>query len=496
MTSTTTTASTPRPDPSDPAGGDRGFFGHPRPLAHLFGVEMWERFSFYGMQGILAIYLYFSVADGGLGLDRGVAVSLVGAYGGGVYLSTVLGAWLADRVAGPERVLFGSAIIVMAGHVALALLPGAAGVGVGLVLVALGSGGIKANATSLVGALYAEGDPRRDAGFSLFYMGINAGALVGPLLTGLLQSRVGFHWGFGLAALGMALGLTQYAVGRRHLPASTAHVPNPLSASGRLVAVGVGLALVVVVAVAVLTGLLTASDLADVTAVVVVVAMLAFFVQILRSREITATERSRVWAFVPLMAANVVFWALYQQQFTVVAVYSDVRLDRDLLGWEMPISWVNSINPVFIIALAPLFAAAWTRLGPRQPSTPVKFGLGTVLMGVAFWLFLAVPGGEGAAPLPALAGILLVFTLAELLISPVGLSLATKLAPQRFATRMVALYFLSVSLGTTLAGSLGAYYDPEAETGYFAILGAAAVLAGLLVLVATKPIGRLMAGVR
>ena len=175
---------------------DTGFFGQPRVLANLFGVELWERFSFYGMQGILLIYLYYSAAEGGLGIDEAVATGIVGAYGGAVYLSTILGAWLADRLIGPERTLFYAAICVMAGHIALAVCPDLAGVGLGLVLIALGSGGVKANATSLVGSLYDEHDARRDAGFSLFYMGINIGALLGPLLTGLLQKEAGFHWGF------------------------------------------------------------------------------------------------------------------------------------------------------------------------------------------------------------------------------------------------------------------------------------------------------------
>ncbi len=174
---------------------DTRFFGQPWSLVHIFGVEMWERFSFYGMQGILLIYLYFSVTDGGLGLPEAVAGGIVGAYGGSVYLSTILGAWLADRLFGSERVLFVSAIVIVSGHLALALLPGFVGVGVGLVLVALGSGGLKANATSVVGTLYRPDDERRDAGFSLFYLGINLGAFLGPILTGLLQSTLGFHWG-------------------------------------------------------------------------------------------------------------------------------------------------------------------------------------------------------------------------------------------------------------------------------------------------------------
>ncbi len=489
-----------RTDPPAPSGvekrRDTGFLGQPWPLASLFGVEMWERFSFYGMQGILVIYLYYSAAEGGLGIDEGTATGIVGAYGGAVYLATILGAWVADRLIGPERTLFASACVVMSGHVALALIPGLGGVAVGLSLVALGSGGVKANATSLVGSLYAEDDDRRDAGFSLFYMGINIGAFAGPLLTGLLQENQGFHYGFGLAAVGMALGLVQYAVGRRSLPDRTREAPHPLEPSGRLKYAAALAVFALAVAVLALTGLMDAGNLADWVLGVVSVAAVAYFVLILSSSELSGTERSRVWSFVPLFLCNAVFWSLYQQQFTVVTIFSDKRLDRDLFGWEMPVSWVNSINPVMVIVLAGAFAALWTRLGDRQPVTPVKFGLGTVVMGLAFWAFLLTPGGENTTPVLLLAGILLVFTLGELLISPVGLSLSTKLAPERFRTQMVALYFLSVAFGTAMAGKLGGFYDPDDETGYFLVLGAVAVATGLLVLVLTKPITRLMAGVR
>src|SRR4051812_6393667 len=247
---------------------------------------MWERFSFYGMQGILVLYLYFSAEDGGLGISKATATGIVGAYGGAVYLATILGAWVSDRLAGPERTLFGSAIVVMLGHIALALLPGLGGVGVGLGLVAVGSGGVKANATALVGSLYAEDDERRDAGFSLFYMGINIGAFFGPLVTGLLQDTKGFHYGFAVAAVGMALGLTQYAFGRRSLPESTHDVPHPLQPSRRvLYAAGL-----VVVAIAIaglaITGLMTAGNLANWVLAVVSVAALAYFVLILTSHDV------------------------------------------------------------------------------------------------------------------------------------------------------------------------------------------------------------------
>ncbi|PYY64738.1 MFS transporter [Curtobacterium sp. MCPF17_003] len=486
-----------RTTPADREGRPgRTFFGQPFELSTPFAVELWERFSFYGMQGIVLIYMYYTVTQGGLGIDKGIAAGIMGAYGGAVYLFTIIGAWIADRLIGADRTLFGSAIVVMLGHIALALVPGVAGVGVGLVLIALGSGGLKATATTIVGGLYSREDPRRDAGFSLYYLGVNLGAFFGPLLTGLLQSSLGFHWGFGLAAVGMAAGLVQYAIRRKKLPEVVRHVANPVDRRRLpLIGAGVVVALVVIV-VAVLTGLLNVGNLPTVVVAVVVLATIGYFVVILSSG-ITRDERSRVFAFIPLFIGSAVFWSLYQQQFTVVTVYSDERLDRSLFGWEMPVSWVQSINPVFIIVLSGVFAALWTKLGDRQPSTPTKFALGTGIMGLAFLLFLPFTGsGENGTPLLALVGILLVFTLAELLLSPVGQSVATKLAPPKFQTQMVALFFLSVSLGTAVTGVLSRYYDPANEAPYFTILGLVAVVVGVVLLLLAKPVLRLMRGIR
>jgi POT family proton-dependent oligopeptide transporter len=476
---------------------EKTFFGQPRALANLFGVELWERFSFYGMQGILLIYLYYEAGRGGLGIDQDTATSIVGAYGGSVYLATVVGAWLADRMFGPERVLFGSAILVMCGHLGLALIPGLTGVAIGLILIALGSGGVKATATSIVGALYDEHDPRRDAGFSLFYLGINLGALLGPLLTGLLQQNLGFHYGFGAAALGMAIGLTQYALNRRNLPGSARTVANPLPRRRLpLVAALAGVA-IALIAVLALTGLLPAAHLSTIVVVLSILVAIAYFAVILSSHRVDRTERRRVFAFIPLFIASAAFWSLYQQQFTVVTIYSDKRLDRDLFGWTMPVSWVQSINPVMIIILSGVFAAIWLRLGDRQPSTPVKFAAGTIVMGIAFLLFLPFAGsGPNSVPLLGLTGIILVFTIAELLLSPVGLSASTKLAPAAFRTQMVALFFLSVALGTAASGTLAGYYSEDHETAYFGILGAIAIVIGLLLWLIAKPLQRLMGGVR
>ncbi|MDX3190987.1 peptide MFS transporter [Streptomyces sp. MN03-5084-2B] len=475
---------------------DTRFFGHPRGLANLFGVEMWERFSYYGMLGILPIYLYYKVEQGGLGLAQESALGIVGAYGGLVYLSAVIGAWVADRLLGSERTLFYSAVLIMIGHISLALLPGLAGIGVGLVCVAVGSGGLKSNATAIVGTLYAEGDERRDAGFTIFYMGVNLGGFVGPLLTGLAQTEVGFHLGFGLAAIGMALGLTQYTFGRKNLGDKAKEVPNPLPSSRRAPAIGAAVLLVAAVVTLVVTGVVNPGNLADVVVWVVGVISVVYFLVILTSGKITSVERSRVFSFIPMFIASAVFFSLYQQQFTVVAAYTDQRLNRSLFGWEMPVSWVNSINPVFIIVFAPVLAALWTKLGERQPSTPMKFVLGTVLMGAAFLLFLPMVGsGKNASPILAMVGILFVFTIAELCLSPVGLSLSTKLAPEAFRTQMVALNFLSISFGTAMSGKLAEYYSVDDEAPYFSTVGLVAIGVGVLLFLGIPFIRKLMKGV-
>ncbi|MGB9280044.1 MAG: oligopeptide:H+ symporter [Pseudonocardiaceae bacterium] len=478
---------------------DRAFFGHPRGLANLFGVEMWERFSYYGMTASLTLYLFYAAtgANPGLGLPKSTATSLVGAYGGLLYISTIVGGWVADRLLGAERTLFYSAVLVMLGHIALAGLPGYAGVGVGLACVALGGGGVKGNATAVVGTLYAEDDDRRDAGFSIFYMGINIGGLFGPLLTGLTRSTLGFHYAFGLAAIGMAVGLIQYTIGRGNLGIEARVIPNPLPRSRWTMVIGLAGALVAVVAVLVLTGVITAANLSNVVVVVCAIAAVVYFSVILTSSKISVVEHSRMLSFIPLFVANAVFWSLYQQQFTVVEIYSDGRMDRNLFGWQMPTEWVTSFNPVFIISLAPVFALLWTKLGPRQPSTPIKFALGAVIMGLAFLLFLPWAGGTGpTTPLLAVAAILLVFAIGELMISPVGLSLATKISPRVFRSQTVALYFLSVALGTAMSGSLARYYSPRHEAPYFGILGAVAIVVGLIIIALSPMIRRLMAGVR
>jgi POT family proton-dependent oligopeptide transporter len=475
---------------------ERKLFGHPVGLANLFGVELWERFSFYGMLTILGYYLYYSVTDGGLELPKSTATGIVGAYGGLVYLSTVLGGWIADRLLGMERTVFYGGVVVMCGHIALAVLPGMAGVATGLVLVALGSGALKANASSLLGTLYEKGDPRCDGGFTLFYLGINLGAFIGPLITGLLQTHVGFHYGFGAAAVGMALGLAQYIAFRRNLGDHGRTVPNPLPRKGIPWAVGAVVVVAAVIAVAFATGLVKLSNLSQVTTGVIVVAAAAYFVIMLTSDKVSPIERTRVRAFIPLFIANAVFWSLFQQIFTVLAIYSDERMNWSIFGWTAPSSWIGSIEPVWIILLSPLFAIMWTKLGNRAPTTPRKFAYGVIGMGAAFLLFLPMSGTSGKAVSALLVvGIMAVFAVSELLLSPIGLSVTTKLAPEAFRAQMMALYFFSVGLGTSMSGLLAGYYDPAHEFAYFGVIGAVAIVVGVIVFAISSWISRLMEGV-
>lgn len=486
-----------QPDQPDQAN-DRRFFGHPLGLANLAGIEMWERFSFYGMQGILVYYLYYAATDGGLGLSQEAATSIVGAYGGLVYLSAVLGAWIADRVLGAERTLTVAAVTIMIGHIALAVLPNIAGVGIGLVCIAIGSGSLKTTTSSVLGDMYAKGDERRDAAFSIYYMGVNLGALVGPLLTGLIWDMKGFHWGFGLAAVGMALGLVQYLGLRRSTIGKAGHVvANPLDRAGRIRYAAIAAVVVALIAALAAAGVIRAERLSDIVVVVTLMASIALFAIMLTSAKVTSEERKRVLSFIPMFIASAVFWSLFQQQFTVVAVYADERLNRSLFGWEMPPSWATSINPIFIIIFAGVFAAMWTKLGSRQPTSPLKFAAGTIFMGIAFLLFLPYAGGgANSTPLLWLALILFFFTVAELLMSPVGQSLSTKLAPAAFHTQMIALFFLSVAVGSAGAGSLAGFYDTSNERPYFLFLGVASIVVGLLMALGSRWITKMMAGVR
>jgi len=480
-----------------PARRERTFFGQPWQLVHIFGVETWERFSFFGMQAILLYYMYYSATQGGLGIPQSTAAGIMGAYAGSVYLSTILAAWISDRVLGAERTLFYSAIVVMLGHVALAILPGASGLIVGLVLIALGSGGVKSNASAILGKLYTPEDTRRDAGFSLYYLGVNIGAFLGPLLTGWLQSTWGFHIGFAAAAVGMALGLIQYAVGRRQLPAIARVVPNPVGTARLVLYTALVAVASAIVLVLLLEGVVSLDFLPELITIIGAIAALVLFIVILTNRSVDRQERRLVWAFVPLFLVNVGFWSIYLLTFTIAAEYGSDRTDLDVFGWQMPAAWIQSINPVIILLFSGVFAALWTKLGARQPSTLMKWVLGIFAVGIGYLLLLPWTGtGAHGTPVWAIALVIFAWTMGELLFSPTGLSLTTKLSPRAYTSQMFALYFLSLSIGGSVGGVLAQQYDEKAEFPYFLALAVGAFVLGVVMWVIVKPVQKFMGGVR
>ncbi|WP_333618188.1 peptide MFS transporter [Dietzia sp.] len=480
------------------ADRERGFFGHPWGLANLSAIEMWERFSFYGMQALVAYYIYYSVADGGLGYSESAATSIVGAYGGLVYLSAIFGGWISDRLFGAERSLTGAAVLIMLGHISLSLIPGMTGVGIGLIAIALGSGTLKATTSVVVGVMYRRSDMRRDAAFSIYYMGVNIGGLIGPLATNALWEGTNFHWGFALAAFGMAAGLIQYlALRGKTLSSIPKGALNPATPKHISIVGGAAAIVVVIIVISALAGWLTFDNLASVVTVVTIVAAILLFGVILSSKQITAVERSRVIAFIPMFLASCGFWALFQQQFTSIAVLADQALDRNVFGWDFPPGWVQSINPLFIIIFAGVFSAMWLKLGDRQIATPYKFALSNVVMGIAFLVF--IPFTDGMIPMLVMVVVLFLFTMAELLLSPLGQSLATKLAPAAFNSQMVALFFLSVAIGSSASGWLAGFYNPDdqaATNQYFMWIGIASIVLGIVIALVANPVVRLMKGVR
>ncbi|MFI9812066.1 peptide MFS transporter [Saccharothrix variisporea] len=479
----------------------RGFFGHPRGLSTLFFAELWERFSYYGMKAILAYYLYRSTAEGALGLDKSFALSLVAIYGASVYMSGVAGGWLADRVLGGQRAVFYGGVLIMFGHIALALPIGVAGVYTGLILIVLGTGLLKPNISTVVGGLYAADDPRRDSGFTIFYMGINLGGFLAPLVCGWLGEEVDWHFGFGAAAVGMALGLIAYRFGRRNLGDSALVPPNPLPASerGALIGriVGFSLGAVAVVAALVLTGLVGAEGVINLISAASVVLPIGYFVVMMRSPKTTSVERSRLTAYIPLFIAAAMFWLLFEQSATVIAAFADTRLDRHFLGFDVPPSFIQSINPVMIILFAPLFALLWVKLGKRQPSTPRKFAYALLLVGLSYVLMMVASQGDPAvrASFLWIIAMYAVMTSGELLLSPVGLSVTTKLAPRAFASQTMGLWFLASAAGQGVGAIVVRFYSDENAVAYFGVLGGVSIALGLLLAAGTKNIRKLMHGV-
>lgn len=451
-------------------------------VAALAGVEAWERFSFYGMQAILVYYMYRD-----LGMAETDATALVGAYGASLYLCTFAGGWVGDRMLGPERTLLTGCGLLVAGHLALSLLGGYGGLACGLLAIALGSGLLKTAAITLLGMAYPAESGRRDAAFQIFYLGINIGALFGPLLTGWLAQRQGFRAGFSAAAVLMVAGALFYAALRPRVVATlgTDAIRRPLEpAAPRHSAIVVAAATFATAAMlaGLATGALPPARLATVMLVLTVAAAAALFFQALTSPLSTDEDRRRVRNYIPLFICSTMYWGLFAQTAGVFAVYSDQRLNRQIGDFTVPASWTQSLNPFYILLFSLPVAAIMARRSYRKH---IVMGAGLALAGAGMFVLLPwVDGSQNSTPFLALAACVLCMSLGELLIGPTGMSSTGAYAPDAFRTRFSALYFLTMAIGTSLAGAASSLYDPTdptAERAYLVAVGAVPIVIGAAV---------------
>jgi POT family proton-dependent oligopeptide transporter len=461
--------------------GDRAFFGHPRGLMTLFTTELWERFSYYGMRAILLYYLTDSVANGGLGIAERTGLALVSIYGTSVYLLSVIGGWLADRMIGSRRATLIGGVVIAAGHVLLAV-PSAASSYVGIALVALGTGLLKPNVSSMVGDLYARDDDRRDSAFSIFYMGINIGSFTAPFLVGAARSWGGYHAGFLVAAVGMAIALVFFVAGGKYLGRAGGVAPNPVRPEERAKLVrGFLLLLVGIAAVAGIAALVAGGfnldTFIDTMSYLAFIAPVAYFVVMYRSPKVTDAERPRVIAYIPLFVAAMLFWMIFEQAATTLAAFAANRTELSFFGVTISPEFFQSVNPLSIILLAPVFAWLWTKTHDRPP-TATKFAMGLGLAAASF-LVMAVASaaiGDGKAPAWVLVVVYVIQTLGELCLSPVGLAATTLLAPRAFRTQAMAVWFLAPAAGQAITAQLITATAGTSDTAYFGGIGAVAMV--------------------
>ncbi|WP_254125841.1 peptide MFS transporter [Amycolatopsis sp. CA-230715] len=489
---------------------ERTFLGHPRGLSTLFMTEMWERFSYYGMKAILLYYMYYEAAHGGLGMDKSLAKSLVSVYGAALYMSGIAGGWLSDRLLGARRSIAGGAVLIMFAHITLAIPGGGApALYVSMILLVLGTGLLKPNITKGVGDLYEKGDNRRDAGFTLFVMGVQIGAFLAPIIVGNILTKPSqddptgnhFHLGFGAAAIGMALGLAQYLLrAKKTMGDAGTHIPNPIEPESRTRVFGTALGglavLALVVVVLAMTGTLSAEGVVNAISVISLVLPLIYFVVMLKSSKVTAQERGQVVAYIPLFLAMVVFWFIEEQQAGVMAQYADQQTALDAWGFHIDPTLAQSVNPVMMLIFSPVVAVLWTKLR-RQPSTPQKFSVGLVLTGLGFAiLFLpwVLHGADAKVdpiwPLLSLATI----AVGELFVNPVSLSATTQLAPAAFAAQVVGLNYAANAAGQGLIAQASKEYDAASSGPYFGIFGVIAMAVGVGLWFYSPAIQRRMVG--
>ncbi|RRG00540.1 peptide MFS transporter [Loigolactobacillus coryniformis] len=480
---------------------EKTFLGQPRGLMTLFFTEFWERFSYYGMRALLVFYLIDTVKRGGLGFDEATGASIMSIYGSLVYMSSVIGGFIADRLLGSRRTVFWGGVLIMIGHIVLSLPFGQGALYGSIALIVLGTGLLKPNVSEMVGTLYTEDDVRRDSGFTIFVMGINAGSLLAPYVVGSIGQQVNYHLGFSLAAIGMFFGLIQYWRGGKNLNESSNRPSDPVSEDEKAGLIRKIVA--IVVAAIVVFGLMAFAGKLNVTNVILVFSILGvllpigYFVMMLSSRKTTKVERSRVWAYVPLFIASVLFWSIEEQGSVVLALFAKNQTILNLGFINLLPSWFQSLNPLFIILYGPIFAWFWGKLGKHQPSTPAKFAYGLLFAGASFLVMLIPVSLFGQQRVSALWLVLswAIVEIGEMLISPVGLSATTKLAPKAFQSQMMSMWFLGDAAAQAINAQIVRLYTPANQMMYFAVIGIITVAFGILLGFMVPKIKGLMEGI-
>jgi len=465
MTSTSSAGATP---------SGKTFFGHPRGLATLFFTEMWERFSYYGMRALLVLFMVDKIQNHGLGYEEGHAAAIYGLYTSAVYLLTLAGGWVADNLIGQRRAVFYGGVVISAGHFSMAI-PTEPTFFLGLILIVIGTGLLKPNVSTIVGDLYPEGGARRDAGFSVFYMGINLGAFLGPILCGLLGENINWHLGFSLAGIGMVAGLIQFKLTERYL--GDAGIEPKAKEAGQLAhqrGSGMGAIIIAVIVAGIVLGMHSAGfiDLHLTTVVgfvdsagVLIIALAAwYFAYLLFAGGFDVEEKKRILVIAVLFLGAAVFWSGFEQAGSSLNLFGKYFTDRTLFGWEAPASWLQSVNPIFIIVLSPFFGSLWIYLAKKhlEPSSPFKFAFGLIFLGLGFGvMYIAAKLAIESGPVSMIWLTLtyLLHTTGELCLSPVGLSSMTKLAPKRIVGQMMGIWFLAASLGNLIAGRVAGEFS-------------------------------------
>ena len=480
------------------------FFGHPRGLATLFFTEMWERFTYYGMRAILVLFLVAAVSSGGFGIDDKTATAIYGLYTAAVYLAALPGGWIADRLIGAQRAVISGGIAITLGNTLLAMSSSPRGFYFGLILIVLGVGLLKPNVSAMVADLYPQGGARLDSGFTVFYIGINVGGFMGPLITGWAQLHYGLRAGFAAGAVFMAIGVLQFLLTRRHLGTAGTYVESA-SPPGRqwlYLWISVGLGALLLAAVTAGWIAVDAVGLAQVVSYVIVVMAALYFLYYFLAAGLDREEKRRGVVLVVLFIGCALFFSGYEQAGSSMNLFAERYTDRGLefLHFIIPTGWFQSLNSLYIFIFAPFFAWLWIALGSRNlnPSAPAKFALGVMLMGSGFLVMAAaasiVASGVKVAPTWLIITYLL-HTFGELCLSPVGLSYFTKLTPKRFVGQMMGMWFLAMSLGNLVAGIIAGEFDAShvaAMPGQYMHIVYFSVGLGAVLLILSRPVKKLM----